>query len=157
MSRNVVEPKFMPVSFADGSRSAIVAVFQLAVLCAPGFLIFILSGNALIAGVLCVALYLFYGLQCISETTVDESGIYFKRSLGSPTYIPWTEVTSMVEVSPKEVIILGWLWPFFPAREMTPSLTSVGHYRITFGKRWIYFPPKTPDQLFYFWPGRGAA
>ena len=69
--------------------------------------------------------------------------------LGSPGKIPWADVESIEPASPDEVVVHGWLWPRFPMREMTPTLTSVGHYRIRWQGGAAYFPPRDVQQFLY--------
>jgi hypothetical protein len=73
--------------------------------------------------------------------TLTAQGIHFHRLLGTPKFLPWTSVHSVEIVPRRELIFRGWLWPLFPAREMTASLTSLQHYRITWRDGFCYYPP----------------
>jgi hypothetical protein len=145
--RLILKPLILPQSFSDGALAAAVGALQFLVFVLPGALALATFENNLPGIVLLVAVPLFFNLHCISQTSVDTDGIHFKRVLGAPRTILWSEITSVHAVSSRELVVNGWLWPLFPAREMTPSLTTLGHYRIQFGTRWVYFPPKEPEKL----------
>ena len=143
----ILEPRVRPQSFADGALATAVGVFQLLVFALPGVLAFAFFQSDWPAIALLVAVPVFFNLHCISQTSLDATGIHFKRVLGTPKTLLWSEITSVREASSAEVVFSGWLWPFFPAREMTPSLTTIGHFRIQFADRWVYFPPKEPEKF----------
>lgn len=88
-------------------------------------------------------LFVVWQLRC------DEEGLEFVRALGNPGKILWSEIESIEPPSPDEVMLQGWLWPRFPMREMTPTLTSVGHYRIRWAGGVAYFPPRDARQFLY--------
>jgi hypothetical protein len=69
--------------------------------------------------------------------------------LGARKKIPWANVESIEEASQAELVLRGWLWPRFPPREYTASMTSIGHYRICWQGGTAYFPPKDVQQFLY--------
>jgi hypothetical protein len=81
-------------------------------------------------------------LFSVSKVSISSAGIRFFRYFGAPKILEWSEIEDIEQVSRGELVLKGWLWPLFPAREMTPSLTSTGHIRIRYGKKFVYFPPK---------------
>jgi hypothetical protein len=94
-----------------------------------------------------LGLYLVWVLFTVRHLRCDEGALELVRVLGSPHRIPWTELESVEEVSRMELVWCGWLWPPFPVREMTPSLTSIGHFRIRWQGRDTYFPPQDAPQF----------
>lgn len=88
---------------------------------------------------LCV--YAVFMLFSVWSISIDESGITFSRFWGRPKKLSWNEVQDISLAPRRELIWHGWLWPLLPAREMTASLSSVGHYRISWAKGYCYYPP----------------
>jgi hypothetical protein len=76
--------------------------------------------------------------------SVEAGGIRFKRLLGKPKFLAWSEVDRIVSVSRRELFLHGWIWPPFPLKEPSPTMTAKGHYRIDWGGRYVYFPPTDP-------------
>ncbi|MGO9002587.1 MAG: hypothetical protein ACLPYZ_12675 [Limisphaerales bacterium] len=91
-----------------------------------------------------VAYCLFYGfflLFMVRRLTVAPDGLHFHRVLGSPKFLAWERISSVVVAPRSEVVIRGWLWPPFPSREITPSLSALQHYRISWDGGFCYYPP----------------
>jgi hypothetical protein len=84
-------------------------------------------------------------LFTVSHLTLSSDGIRFHRLLGSPKFLPWNRIVSITQAPRWELILRGWFWPPFPAKEMTTSLASVGHYRIQWDSGYCYFPPQFPN------------
>jgi hypothetical protein len=81
------------------------------------------------------------GFSQVHWLRLDASGMTFGRRLGTPRHLGWERITSIRPASSAEVIRQGWLWPVLPPREATRSLTSEGHYRIAWDRRFCFFPP----------------
>jgi hypothetical protein len=86
-------------------------------------------------------------LHAVSELELDADGIRFVRLLGWPRFIPWSEVSDISLVTRREVLLHAWLWPPWPRRDSTASLTALGHFRIVFGNHVRYFPPSHPEEF----------
>jgi hypothetical protein len=87
-------------------------------------------------------------LHNVSRLDLDADGIHFVRRLGWPRFVPWSEINDISPVLRREVFLHAWLWPLWPQRDSTASLTALGHYRISFGHYVRYFPPKQPEEFF---------
>lgn len=146
MSEEIFKPRVMPRDIPDGLLSLAIGLLQTAVLFViPGFAFFFLTRDASVGFAAAVIAYFAFPLFSVSKIVVTSRGIRLSRILGSPKLIPWSAIES-VELAPRsELVWHGWLWPIFPAKEMTPSLTSLGHYRIQFNGTSIYFPPNDPE------------
>jgi hypothetical protein len=141
-----IKPRFWPYGPSDALLSLAVFVVQFALFLLPSLLAAVLLG--FFYGILCYLLmYVAFLLFVVRDIRVSENGIEFRRILGSPKQLRWESISSIGPASANEVIIHGWLWPLLPAREMTPSLTSRGHYRINFEGGHVYYPPRD-KQLF---------
>jgi hypothetical protein len=86
-------------------------------------------------------------LYSVASIAVNDRGIVFSRIFGNPKFLAWQDIKEIAPASRRELILHGWLWPLLPAREMTPSLTSMGHYRIAWTKGWCYFPPQDAESF----------
>lgn len=135
-------PRFAPRNLTDAVISVAVGLLQIAVLFVlPGVLVYAATGGGSLGLMTGLVLYGVFALCSVSKVEVGSAGIRFKRLLGSPRLLPWSAITGVVEAPRRELIVHGWLWPLLPPREMSPSCTSLGHYRIGFGERFVYFPP----------------
>lgn len=99
-----------------------------------------LTGAAHVRPIVLVVILAFY-LFRVTHLTLNGEGIRFHRILGSPRFLAWHKIRSVAPASRREVVFRGWLWPLFPAREMSSSLTSLGHFRIQWDNGFCYFPP----------------
>jgi hypothetical protein len=107
----------------------------------PGVIAFLLSKSWYVALAVPVIIYFVYLAFSVWSITLTAEGINFHRFIGLPKFLPWSSISS-VEIAPRwELIRRGWLWPLFPPREMTASLTSLGHYRIRWQGGFCYYPP----------------
>src|SRR5205823_4800031 len=105
----------------------------------PALLAFLISqalGGALVLSLwaallaYCIA-YGFFLLFMVRRLSVASDGLHFHRVLGSPKFLAWERISSVAVAPRTELILRGWLWPLFPSREITPSLSALQHYRIT--------------------------
>lgn len=107
----------------------------------PGVIAFLLSRSWYVALAVPAIIYVVVLAFSVWSITLTPEGIRFHRLVGVPKFLPWSSVSS-VEVAPRwELIRRGWLWPLLPAREMTVSLTSLQHYRISWQAGFCYYPP----------------
>lgn len=136
-------PRVAPRDLQDTLIAVVIGTFQTAVLFGlPGLAAYLAFGNVEIALAVAIALYLLFVSCCVSELTLSGEGIRLHRLLGGPRLLAWKDIRSVHAATREELLMQGWLWPIVLPREMTPTMTSLGHYRIQFGERWIYFPPK---------------
>ena len=138
-----IKPRIMSRGVADFCVGAFV-VFPaqfLALFILPSGIAFLLSRSWYLALTVPAIIYVVFLAFSVWSITLTAEGIRFHRLLGVPKFLPWSSVLS-VEVAPRwELIRRGWLWPLLPAREMTASLTSLQHYRITWPEGFCYYPP----------------
>jgi hypothetical protein len=142
-SKTVIKPRLMPRSFSDILINLLIAIpLQLGGLfILPGLVTYFIFHSQTLALMVPLATYIAFLSLSVWSLNLSNDGIHFRRLLGSPKVLPWSDVVS-IEVAPRwELIRKGWLWPLMPAREMTASFTSVGHYRITWTEGYCYFPP----------------
>ena len=142
-SKIVIKPRIMPRSFSDFLITLLIPVpLQLGGLfVVPALATFLIFRSDTLALIVPLAIYFAFLALSVWSITLSKDGIYFRRLLGSPKVLPWGDVVS-IEVTPRwELIRKGWLWPLIPAREMTTSLSSLGHYRITWAGGYCYYPP----------------
>jgi len=95
------------------------------------------------------AIMLFALLPIAISTTVfrleiHREGLRFVRLVGGPRFLAWADITDVSLVPRGELVLKGWLWPPWPPREASASLTALGHYRIRYGNKVRYFPPRDP-------------
>ena len=143
----VFKPRFLPRGVLDFAITTLVALpLQcIGLFVAPAAGVLLAFGSvegALLAAFLVYLLFLLFSVWSIS---VSNDGIQFKRILGWPRLLAWSEVATVAEVPRWELIRQGWLWPIFPAREMTACLSSLRHYKITWRGGHCYFPPSDPE------------
>lgn len=135
-------PRFAPRNLADAVISVAIGLLQIAVLFVlPGVLVYAATGGGSLGLMTGLVLYWVFVLFSVSKVEVGSAGIRFKRLLGGPRFLPWSTITGVAEAPRRELIVHGWLWPLLPPREMSPSCTSLGHYRIGYGERFVYFAP----------------
>ena len=142
-----IKPRIMPRSFTDLCINVFIAVpMQIVpVFVLPGLFVYFLSGSKNLTEATLMAIYLMFVAFSVWGVTLSKEGIRFHRILGKPKLLPW-DVIKSIEIAPRrELILKGWLWPLFPHREMSASLTSVGHYRISWGEDCYYYPPNDPE------------
>ncbi|HEY0064136.1 MAG TPA: hypothetical protein VGC21_18615 [Telluria sp.] len=143
MTEQIFKPRIAPRNLPDLLITASVGLLQVLILIGlPGALAYVLSRNPVVTLVCMTAANVLFALFSVSKVVLVAEGIRFSRALGSPKLIAWDAITGVAEAPRKELIVRGWLWPIFPARELTTTLTSLGHYRIDYGQRSVYFPPR---------------
>jgi hypothetical protein len=143
----ILKPRLLPRSFSDLAICMLVPVpLQLAGLfAAPALVAYLLTDSEVVAWMVVVGIYAAFVSLSVWSISVSCDGIHFRRMFGSPKYLEWSEILS-IEVAPRwELIRNGWLWPLLPAREMTMSLSSLGHYRISWADGFCYFPPSNSE------------
>jgi hypothetical protein len=139
----IIQPRILPRTLDDFVFSVLIASIQITCLfLIPAAITFFLSGLLWLAILVCTFVYLLFLLFSVWTMSLSSNGIKFKRLLGSPRFIAWKDVVAIDKVSRWELIYKGWLWPMFPAREMTASMSSLGHYRICWHGGFCYYPPK---------------
>jgi hypothetical protein len=87
--------------------------------------------------IFCVVFLLF----SVRSVCVQPAGIQFRRLLGTPKFIGWNELQSVRIATRIETVRDGWLWPLFPAREMSFGLSAKDHIRIAWQTGYCFFPP----------------
>ena len=120
---------FMPLYF--------VPVFIL-----PSALAILVSGSLSFGLAIFLIIYFVWLAFTVWSLRLSEKGIQFVRLFGVPKFIPWEEVLDLSEASRREIVLSSWLAPRFPAREMTPCLSALHHFRIRWRTGWCYFPPE---------------
>ncbi len=143
----VMKPRLLPRSFSDLATCLLVPVpLQLAGLFViPAMVAYLVTDSEVISLTVALGVYVAFLALSVWSISLSSEGIHFRRMLGSPKFLAWSEVVS-IEVAPQwELIRRGWLWPLLPAREMTMSLSSLGHYRIAWAKGFCYFPPSNRE------------
>ena len=146
----VIKPRIWPRDFIDVCVVLPIGLFLGALLCGvPALATFFTSRAFGVSGdtsfiaafVACCLFYAFFLLFMVRRLTVASDGLHFHRVLGSPKFLAWDRISTIVIVSRSEVVVRGWLWPPFPSREMTPALTALRHYRISWDGGYCYYPP----------------
>lgn len=144
----VMPPRFLPRDLLDICLGLPIGLFQTAILLGlPAILAYIPTRSTVIAFVaFCVANGIFL-LFVVRRITMTTDGIRFHRILGSPKFLSWDRIKSIKLASRSELIVHGWLWPIFPSREITFSLSAIQHYRVTWQSGFCYYPPADPQQF----------
>lgn len=142
METIVIKPRIKPRNLIDGFISMLVSIpMALYLFVLPVTLVLFLSRSMILTILAYIIIPVVFSLFCVWCITLSPDGIKFKRILGSPRFINWKDVVEIKEVSRRELVCKGWYWPPFPPREMTASLTSIGHYRIVWKNGFCYYPP----------------
>lgn len=142
-SRIRIAPRFLPRGVVDFLVSAAVGLFQCLILFGvPASIAYFLTRSTSVALLASVAAYIVFLLFAVRYITLSIDGIQFHRVLGTPKFLPWGQITSIERVSRSELVFRGWLWPLFPPREITASLSSLGHFRIRWPGGFCYYPPR---------------
>ena len=138
-----IKPRISSRGFSDFCIVWFVAgpVQTLGLFILPGLLAYLISGSWKFGVAVPIIVYLAFLCFSVWSMTLSQEGIRFHRLFGSPKFLPWRMVHA-IDIAPRwELITKGWFWPLLPAREMTASLTSLQHYRISWGGGFCYFPP----------------
>jgi hypothetical protein len=161
-----IEPRILPRGPLDAALGVTIGVLHLGVVAVlasvPTYAVKVLTQNPLAVVLTFLATFfgasIFVSLCTISHLRCDEEGLEFVRAFGKPGKVPWARVESIEEASQAEVVVQGWLWPRFPMREMTATITSLGHYRIRWQGGVAYFAPRDVQRFVYAMQvGRGYA
>src|SRR6476646_6142082 len=140
-----INPKLSSDNLQDALITVFVAIIQISALFGfPGFLIYWVTGSEITAWLVAISIYFLFLSFSVFSLAVGEEGIKFNRLFGSPKSLSWTDITAIEPVSSQEIIFEGWLWPLFPAKEMTFCLSSRGHYKISYRGGHCYYPPENP-------------
>jgi len=142
-----ISPRVRPHGLLDFCIVAfIVSPLLLAILFGiPAIAVFIITNSSVAALLAAVLVWIVFALFTVSHLTLSPEGIRFHRVLVSPKFLPWNRIISITQAPRLELILRGWFWPPFPAKEMTTSLASVGHYKIQWDDGFCYFPPNLPN------------
>jgi hypothetical protein len=144
----IIKPRIMPRNFTDIILGFPIGIIQVSVLfLLPFFVVSHITGSSFAGLLVMVCFYIIFTLFTVWHLNIDENGINFKRKIGFPNFIKWQDILSVELVSRKELIIKGWLWPLFPAKEMTPSLSCSKHFKIKWTSGFCYFPPKDIEKF----------
>jgi hypothetical protein len=138
----VIRPRLLPRDFLDVCLGLPIGLLQVSILFGlPALFAFALTRSLGIAFLAFCLAYGFALLFMVRRLTVATDGLRFHRVLGSPKFLSWNRISS-ISIAPRgELILRGWLWPLFPSREITPSLSALQHYRITWDTGFCYYPP----------------
>lgn len=109
--------------------------------------VFYLTSNVGAAFFVFLLIYVAFLVFSVWSIHADAAGSRFKRILGTPKFLPWSDVRRVSEATRFEVVVHGWIWPLFPAREMTPALSARDHIRIDWSSGHCYFPPRNPSEF----------
>ena len=142
-----IKPRVLPRDFLDVLIGLPVGTFQVSLLFFLPSIIVALVFNLLAGAMTYLFIYGVFLLFSVWSITLDANGIRFHRICGSPKHLQWKDIISVEEVTRHEVVLQGWLWPLFPSREMTPSLSTKYHFRIRWADGFCYFQPKDVDQF----------
>lgn len=144
-----IRPRFRPRNAGDALLSVVVIVpYQLTVLfILPSLVAYLLTRSIPAAVGAPTVIYVVFLAFTVTNLTISAEGLRFHRRLGFPKLLPWADITSIELASQRELVLKGWLWPLLPAREMTPSLSSIGHYRISWVGGFCYYPPRDAEQF----------
>ena len=135
-------PRLLPRDVLDLVAFIFVGLVQVtALLVIPFLAVHFFTQSTLLALLAPILLYGLFALYSVRFVVIDADGITFSRILGRPKSLNWGEVKEISLASRGELILHGWLWPLLPAREMTPCLSSLGHYRISWKEGYCYYPP----------------
>ena len=138
----------MPRDFIDCLLSLSVGLLLVSLLFGiPALAVYAITHSRLAAIVTFCLVYAPVCCFAVTRLTLSAAGIQFHRLFGSPRFLPWERIVS-ISVAPRaELVLRGWLWPPFPAREMTASLSAREHLRITWQDGHCYFPPVEPEAV----------
>ncbi|MBL8309133.1 MAG: hypothetical protein JNL19_01800 [Burkholderiales bacterium] len=140
--KTVIKPQVVPRDLTDAILSTVIGMIQIAILFAlPSLVVYLLSGSESVAWVTAIAMYVVFAAFSVTALELDDAGVRLKRLLGVPKFVPWSDMTSVSEAPRRELVVHGWLWQLFPSREITPSFSSIGHYKFQYGEKFFFFPP----------------
>lgn len=144
----VFETKFYPDNFTDGLIALLVFIVQTSILfILPSLTIYFLSNSFPLALLTYFYVSCVLSLFSINKITINDLGIVFDRTYGSPKFIKWNEIKSITPAESRDVILNGWLWPIFPFREFTKCLSSQGHFKIVYSDGYTFYAPKDSERF----------
>jgi hypothetical protein len=146
---NSVKPRILPRDATDILVFLFVALpLQLfPMFGAPFILMYWASDSVDLAFLAVLTIYGVFMMFAVWSLRLDTRGIEFRRLLGTPKFLRWDEITSIRPATRMEVVKDGWLWPLFPAREMTACLSARDHIRFEFDSGFCFFPPEDADEF----------
>jgi hypothetical protein len=143
-----VKPRIMPRDSTDCLLGVFVGLLLVTVLFGiPALVAYIITKSTLAAFLTFCVFYALFACFAVTRLTLSPTGIQFHRLFGSPRFLPWDRIVSIAVAPRSELVLRGWLWPPFPAREMTASLSAREHLRITWQDGYCYFPPAGPEEV----------
>ena len=143
-----ISPRILPRGVVDLLVAVAVGTCQTLVLFGiPAMIVFVLTHSPFASFLTFVAVYIVFLLFSVRYISLGSDGILFHRVWGTPKLLPWGSITGIETVPRNELVLRGWLWPIFPAREMTASLTSLNHYRISWVGGFRYYPPRDAPEF----------
>jgi hypothetical protein len=144
-----IKPRTMPRDFMDVliGLFVVLPVQVVPVFFLPSGLIWWLTGSFLLGFLTFIVIYTVWLCWTVWSLELSSDGIRFVRFCGAPKLLRWDEVTDISEAPRREIVLHGWLWPVFPAREMTPALSALCHFRICWRGGVSYFPPARADEF----------
>ncbi len=132
----------MPHDLSDFLVTLIIGSFQvIALFVVPGLIIYLLTNNVWAGAITFLISYCTFFMFSIFRIAVTETGIIITRLFGKPKKLNWSQIHGYAEASPKDVVLNGWLWPLFPAQEMTIGLTCKGFVKLQHENGFFYYPP----------------
>lgn len=102
---------------------------------------------AILFGVLllsCIFLIAWVSQYQVSRLLIGVNGVEFQNASRAIRSLAWDRIHSIRPATRGEVFIQGWLWPPFPSKEPTKTLSTCGHFRIEWDQDYCFFPPKDP-------------
>lgn len=146
-----ISPKIYTDSFQDFLVALSVAIVQIAILFGlPSGITYWLTGSATLALSVMIALYMVFVSFTVFSLSIDDKGVKFHRLFGSPKALSWDDIIKIELASPRELVAKGWLWPLFPAKEMTACLSTHGHFKIIYQGGFCFYPPKDTEAFAAF-------
>ena len=143
----VVRPRITPEDATDLLITGAAGVLIFAMLLGPAALLWWMTGHWILAAVfLAGAAFLGYR-NVVGLLRINAEGMHFSRHSAIPEVLRWKDITEIRPASRGEVVVLGWLWLPVPAREASPSLSSLGHYRITSRTGFCFYPPEDEQRF----------
>jgi len=144
-----IKPRTLPRDFSDVLIGLFVALpVQVATLFfLPSGLVWWITGSPILGFLTLLVIYAVWLCFTVWSLELSADGIRFARFCGAPKFLRWEDITDISEAPRREVVIHGWLWPMFPAREMTPALSALGHFRIRWRYGISYFPPAQTEEF----------
>lgn len=136
-----IKARVLPYDFVDLLIASVVVVVWVGSLVLISALCLLISFRAAaIAYIAGFALMTFGCLYVVTSLFVGAEGIGFRRVLGKPKRLLWSDILSIEEVSPREVLLHGWLR--LPMRSTMLGMCARHHIRIEWKDGCWYFPPQ---------------